>query len=119
MIGNRWLHTPYKYMGRTEEGCDCWGFVRLVLKEEKGVVLPSFDGVNEVDGMKYAESFRPLQGPEDWCLVKMVERRNHLHAGLYLEGFVIHMTHNGVVMQRIKQIKGIIRGYYSYACKNC
>lgn len=113
MICNRWFHVPYKYMGRTEEGCDCWGFVRLVMKEERGVVLPSFDGVNEVEGMRYADCFRALHEPEDWCLVKIVERRHHLHVGIYLEGFVIHMTHNGVVMQREKQIKGMVRGYYS------
>lgn len=113
MIGNRWLHIPYKHMGRSEDGCDCWGFVRLVLKEEKGVVLPSFEGVNEVEGMRYEHLFTPLPAPADWCLVKIVERRRHLHVGLYLEGFVIHMTHNGVVMQRTNRIKGMIRGYYS------
>lgn len=40
----RYLGIPYLERGRTLDGCDCWGLVRLVLKERFGIELPSLDG---------------------------------------------------------------------------
>lgn len=109
----RWLSIPYKPMGRTKAGCDCWGFVRLVLMEERDITLPSYDGTDEVEGMRYAADFVEIASPMDWCLVKMEERKGHLHVGLYLEGFILHMTQKGVVMQREQKLYNSIKGYYS------
>lgn len=36
---------PYLDKGRDHAGIDCWGIVRLVLAEQFGVVLPSYDGL--------------------------------------------------------------------------
>lgn len=33
---------PFADRGRTRQGCDCWGLLRLVLAELRGVELPSF-----------------------------------------------------------------------------
>lgn len=33
---------PFVDGGRTIEGCDCWGLVRLVLLREKGIEVPSY-----------------------------------------------------------------------------
>lgn len=109
----RWLSIPYEHMGRTVRGCDCWGFVRLVLKAERDIDLPSFDGTDEVEGMEYVGRFSRIEAPINWCLVKMEERRGHLHVGVFISGFILHMTHNGVVMQRAANLDNVIKGYYS------
>jgi cell wall-associated NlpC family hydrolase len=33
---------PWKVKGRTYEGCDCWGLLRLVMQEHYHVTLPSY-----------------------------------------------------------------------------
>lgn len=33
---------PFRDHGRERDGCDCWGGVRLVLRELRGIVLPDY-----------------------------------------------------------------------------
>ncbi len=39
------LGIPWADKGRTRDGADCWGVVRLALQERAGVVVPSYDGL--------------------------------------------------------------------------
>ena len=37
---DEYLSIPYKPLGTTRSGCDCWGLVRLILSEKFNIELP-------------------------------------------------------------------------------
>lgn len=43
---------PWAEKGRDEEGCDCWGWIRLVYARELGIDVPSF-------ASEYQSNFHP------------------------------------------------------------
>lgn len=36
------MNVPFVEKGRDENGCDCWGLVRLIYKNELGIDLPDY-----------------------------------------------------------------------------
>ncbi len=47
---NAYLGLPHRSLGRTAEGVDCYGLVRLVYAQELGINLPTFTGDYVSDG---------------------------------------------------------------------
>lgn len=46
---DEYVGLPFKRMGRTREGLDCWGLVRLVLLEKGNLELPAYN-TDDPDG---------------------------------------------------------------------
>lgn len=117
---------PFVDAGRTKEGCDCWGLVRIVLQERFGKTLPAFDdyekatreaGEREVElGLKTLP-LRKTEEPEEGDIVLMRARGKLCHTGIYLgNGEILH-TNRGTdsVIEKIdglRQLRGKIEGYY-------
>lgn len=109
----RYFTIPFKIGGRDWSGCDCWGFARLVLLEEKGVELPLFQGVCSTEEFEnYKSIFRRMDNPDDYCLVHMRPIGSFAHVGIYYQGYVLHIIQRGVVMQQVNRIPHLIKGYY-------
>lgn len=101
----QYVGLPYKALGRDREGCDCWGLLALVWREQFGRELPFYSALRWTEGAnpglvgtgakEYASRFAPVEpGQErlgDGVLLRM--RGHPLHVGLVLQpGWMLH-TH--------------------------
>ncbi len=70
---------PYRDFGRGRDACDCWGLVRLVLRERAGIDLPAYcvapDDVEAVQAAIAGERVGPWQrvAPDDVRPLDVVE----------------------------------------------
>lgn len=86
MWWNQYVGLPYRSHGRTRDGLDCWGLVRLVQREQFGRDLPSYDA--DYDGDEKEELAAAIHGHIDlWQPVP---------AGQEREGDVVLMTFCGI-----------------------
>lgn len=101
----RYIGIPYRALGRGRDGCDCWGLLAMILREQFGRELPDYTQQRwtaQADAravgagaQEYASQFVPVPlGQEeagDGILLRM--RGHPLHVGLVLApGWMIH-TH--------------------------
>ncbi|WP_128700853.1 C40 family peptidase [Candidatus Velamenicoccus archaeovorus] len=131
-IIGKYLGLPYRHRGRSLEGLDCWGFLKLVYAD-LGVRL--FD----IEDLEYSKIWG-AQGKDyfkehyfhDWVSVKTPEmldgvlfvnsRKIANHAGIILSnGRFIHCARPGVIISRINdpswQTK--IEGFYRLKDRIC
>jgi cell wall-associated NlpC family hydrolase len=84
---------PYRDRGRDRDGVDCYGLVRAVLAELRGVVLPDYGtyggggdhagiALTIVNGL--AEGWRPIADPRLFDLVVFTIAKQPRHVGLML-----------------------------------
>jgi len=101
---NRYIGIPFAERGRSWEGCDCWGLVRLVYAEEYGIDLPSYldedytttDGphVSSLIDHRKADGWRPLPPGEERAGDVVLLRVTGLpcHVGIVLRpGQMLHI----------------------------
>lgn len=119
----KYVGIPYKDVGRTADGCDCYGLVRLVYARELQIFLPTYDGYLSADDMNYiaphleGELHRWTQtDPQDFAVVLWIGGKR-LHIGVMInETHVLH-TGNKVaysVVQPLSKIYGHIDGIYKW-----
>lgn len=80
MIGPpRWaspyLRIPFKDHGRDDQGCDCWGLVRLVLLRERKIDLPLHTDVSPKRHLDIARRIRQEDTDSIWIKAPIVEAK--------------------------------------------
>jgi cell wall-associated NlpC family hydrolase len=124
----KYVGIPFVSNGRTIEGCDCYGLVRLVLRNEYGILLPELsddysDALNVKEtALLFAGHLPVLAGEKTTCpceksVAVITEHGVAAHVGIAAGGGYI--LHTGIKIGSICQrethpgLRGRIEGYYS------
>lgn len=88
----RYVGIPYVARGFDRKGCHCFGLVHLVYREQLGIDLPEYDGIDPKDSLSIARAFRQARlatpwheatGPRhDFDLVLMLRGNVPMHVGI-------------------------------------
>lgn len=123
----KYVGIPFKSGGRNSDGCDCYGLVRMILKNEYHYELPSLDkqyldALNIDATKKLFKEFLPLiccqkiDSPEEKALAIIKNQGLATHVAIYAgDGNIIHtMLHTGTVIERLSNpsLIGRIEGWY-------
>lgn len=90
MWWGRYVGIPYLDKGRTDQGCDCWGLVRLVYAQELGIYLPSWhthDGLDDIRDMlkQHLPQYRRLECSEPFSIVLFSSSVTAMHVGVVVD----------------------------------
>ena len=123
----KYVGIPFISGGRDESGCDCYGLVRLILKNEYKIFLPILNG-DYTNALNVEETKRlffdnvpllcgeKIEAPEEKAVALMNMGGRLCHVGLYAgDDSIIHSRHKvGVVCERLSspQLTGRVEGWY-------
>lgn len=118
----KYIGIPFEYKGRGPDAYDCYGLLRKLYQEHRGILIPDYNSETEVE--RIAMQFSA--GIEDWVEVEKREgvavlmRVSGLgaHVGYVIgDGKFIHTWERtgGVAIERLDTWKNLIIGYYDYA----
>jgi len=111
-----YIGLPYLIGGRTKEGLDCWGLLRLFYLEQKATLLPELPGIVE-SGLLCStkqilkesfSSWESLLFPTEGCAVAMSQRSSLHHVGIWTDadgGKVLHSYQSPVVAETLPQLR--------------
>jgi cell wall-associated NlpC family hydrolase len=117
---NDYIGIPFRSMGRGKDGLDCYGLVKLMWYELRGITLPDWSASIQdrdlitdqfenhlLEEMKEGKAI-PLDEPEDWAIVYVDRKRKASHMGVFLHGGIIHCDeHVGVVYQSLSSFEAL------------
>lgn len=100
MWWNNYISIPFAEKGRSIKGCDCWGLVRIIYKNELGINLNSYDDeyINTADKDTVNAAIEMERGrwisvesPREFDVVVMNMKGLPMHVGIVTrDGFMLH-----------------------------
>lgn len=103
---SKYERVPFVEKGRVMDGADCWGLVRIILKEERGIDLPDYLGVYNEDFKKWSQDERTAleeimkaEADQKWQEVTRPQPFDVIL--MKMKGFA---THVGIVIDRQRMI---------------
>lgn len=130
----KYVGIPFKSGGRTPEGCDCYGLVRMILENEYSMKLPNLDGEyeNALDKDFTKNLFHhyvpllcgeKIEAPEEKAVAIIRTQGLATHVAIYAgDGNIIHtMLNTGTVCERLSSptLTGRIEGWYRVSESYC
>lgn len=125
---SKYFEIPWKENGRSREGCDCWGLVRLFYLEEWGIEIDDFSAAYETHLdrekiKKIAETEKKkwirIEGaPNVGDILEIPISKNDFHVGVIaIPGMLLHIE-DGAFAQLIPlksiRIKNRIKGIWRH-----
>ena len=98
---NDYIRVPFLDLGRTSQGADCWGLIKLIYQEQLSIELPSLleyedtmdrVTISDIVGREKNKWEAVSQGAEEEFDVGIFKTQNHpMHVGLVIKrGTMIH-----------------------------
>lgn len=122
-----YIGIPFVSGGRDKSGCDCYGLVRMILREQYCIDLPVLNG-DYTNALNIAETkilfcenvpllcHEKIIKPEEKSVALMKMGGRLCHVGLYAgDNYIIHSRHKvGAVCERLSspQLAGCVEGWY-------
>lgn len=88
----KYIGIPFKWQGDTKSGCDCYGLVRLVMREQFGITCPDYAYSDAKDALRDAFA-QGLRQKDTWRqdmaregnIILLAINGHPLHCGLVLD----------------------------------
>ena len=123
---NKYIKIPFKSHGRDFDGCDCYGLVRLVLKEEYGINIPDFWDYSHANDIKAVADLimnnkaivasKKKEYPDEGDIVVFRHSGAVCHVGIFVgEGLVLHMLNSANAnCNKLKAVEKLykVEGFY-------
>jgi cell wall-associated NlpC family hydrolase len=126
----RYVTIPFADKGRTRDGVDCWGWVRLFYQDVFEIALPSYDSdyadTEEIEEIvNLIERVRPtwvsVSTPRFGDVVHLNVINEPMHVGVYLfDGYIAHARPStGVCRATVRRgrWRNKVLGYYRHASR--
>lgn len=111
----RYIGIPWLDGGRSFSGCECWGLVEIVLKNEFGIEIPCQYPQNFSDIRDTVKNIRAAIDNDPWVKVctpaygdvVAMGRGSHIHhVGVYVPGGCLHCIGGiGTVLTSLRGLK--------------
>lgn len=127
----RYVGAPFADGGRGPVSFDCWGLVRAVYADHRGVDLPTYGDISSGDLVRVARAmagdradWRPVDAPAPFDVALMSAGhggRMGVHVGVMVDG--VNMLHTeratGAVVVPVSdfRIKGRLLGWHRYSAQ--
>jgi cell wall-associated NlpC family hydrolase len=125
-----YIGIAFAFDGRTRQGCDCWGLVRIVYAEQLGVELPQIGGaytehstasLRRIHAAAAAEAQRwhEVKAPEPFDVVLLRRGKVNAHVGIVCgRKQMLHIQHG--INAMVEPYNGLqwrhhVAGFYRYA----
>lgn len=126
---NKYIGIPFEDGGRTMNGADCFGLVKVYYQNEKDIDLEDY-AISALDTVKISNQFshekkttkqwEEIKEPEEGCIILINIRNNPDifcdHIGVYMgnDYFLHAYSKSNSALSHLSKWKSHVRGYYRY-----